>query len=303
MLVTNIKCKYLYIITLLFPLFNSYAGDVIKTVTPISGGGKSSAYKQEVILRALELSQGSHGDFTIKNTAINMKPLRAIRSIKEGELINVAIIAANKEWDDNTLVIKIPIRGGTLSYRLLLINKVNESKFSKIESLSDLEELTVGLQNDWSTTPIFENSLLPTMKSQNFEGIFLMLNSQRVDYIPRAIYEVFNELNMRKSALENVMVAPDIALYIPMVTYIYVSPKHPRIAERLSLGLKELVKTGELRAIFDKYYAQDIEKSNLNTRTVIELENPYFKGNFNRQQQSIWTLHNESISNNSESKH
>ena len=274
-----------------FSSLGCYASNIIKTVTPLSGGGKSTEYKQEILLRALELTQKEYGKFTIENTPVNMKPDRAIHSIIKNDLINVAIIAANKLWDENTLVIKTPIRGGTLSYRLLLINKEDKLKFSNIHSIEELNQLTAGLQNDWSTTKLFEASHLPIIKSQNFEGLFLMLDNQRIDYIPRAIYEAFDELSDRQENIKNVVIAPNIALYIPMVSYIYVSPKTPSIAKRISLGLDKMLERGELKTIFDRYYSQDVARAKLKGRTIIEIENPYFKGDFDRNQKLVWTLH------------
>lgn len=270
---------------------NLYALDILRTVTPTSGGGKSIAYKNEVLRRALEVTQNSYGDFNMINSRVDMKPDRAIKSIQKGNLINVAIIAANKEWDQNTLAIKIPIRGGTLSYRLLLINKTDLDKFSQLNNLESLQSLTVGLQNDWSTTKIFQRSQLPTIKAHNFEGLFLMLNKQRIDYIPRAIYEIYDELSNRKKHLENVIIAPNIALYIPMVSYLYVSPSTPKLAKRLELGLTQLSTSGELEALFKKYYAKDLAFAQLENRTLIHLNNPYFNDESSLDQEKLWQLH------------
>lgn len=271
--------------------YSAYAIDVIKTVTPISGGGKSTAYKNEVLLRALELSEEEFGLFSIKNTIVNMKPDRAIASMQSGDLINVAIIAANKEWDQKTIAIRTPIRGGTLSYRLLLANKEDAQYLSSISTLPELKKLVAGLQNDWSTTEIFKTSSIPRIISQNFEGLFLMLDRHRIDYIPRAIYEIFDELSSRNNKLENVMIAPNVALYIPMVSYIYVSPQEKIIAARLTLGLKKLTQSGELRRIFDKYYAKDIALSQLKGRNIIRINNPYFNDLNPLNTENIWELH------------
>lgn len=270
---------------------NAYALDVVKTVTPLSGGGKSTAYKEEILLRALKLTQPDYGDFIIQNTSIDMKPTRAMDCIQEGELINVAIIAANKNWDKNTLAIKKPIRGGTLSYRLLLINKNDVSQFSKVNTLEELNHFTAGLQNDWSTTKLFETTHSPLVKSQNFEGLFLMLNNHRIDYIPRAIYEVFDELSERQSKIENVVIAPNIALYAPMVSYFYVSPKTPLLAKRIELGLQKMVENGDLKSIFNRYYSEEITKAQLKGRTIIEIDNPYFNDASIRENNAMWKLH------------
>lgn len=286
MLSFNIIALYVFLF-----INHALATDIIKTVTPSSGGGKSTAYKNEILLNTLKLTEPEYGAFIIKNTVIDMKPKRAINSMKTGELINVAFIAANEEWDKNTISIKTPIRGGTLSYRLLLVNKVELNKFANISTLVELNTLTAGLQNDWSTTKIFKRNGIEMSTSQNFEGLFLMLNSQRVDYIPRAIYEIYDELHMRKSTLENVVIEPTLALRVPMVSYAYVSPQEPRIANRLTLGLSKLTESGELKKIFNKYYAEDIKRANLKERKIIDIENLYFNKNPPLTSENFWKLH------------
>ena len=114
------------------------------------------------------------------------------------------------------------------------------------------------------------------MKSYNYEGLFLMLNNQRFDYIPRAIYEVYDELEAQESILKDIVVEPTIALFIPTKTYLYVSPKNKRLVKRLQSGLHELVTSGELKEILHKYYASDIKRAKLNKRKMITIESRYY---------------------------
>jgi len=268
----------------------SFAVDIIKTVSPASDGGKSTQYKSQILLRALQLTEPEYGSFIIKDTSVNMKPLRAMLSISSGKMMNVAFMAANEEWDNKALPIAVPIRGGTLSYRLLLVNKANLDDFAKVSSLADLNMLIGGLQNDWSTTKIFKASNINIRTPQTLEGMLSMLNVQRIDYIPRAIYEIFDEIKLHNNSLKNVVIEPTLSLYIPMVSYAYVSPKAPRIAQRLKIGLDELARSGELRRIFNQYYGQDIQNSGLTQRKVIKISSPYFEKN-KLSVADLWNLH------------
>ncbi|MGJ8680944.1 MAG: hypothetical protein ACSHXM_11445, partial [Paraglaciecola sp.] len=126
-----------------------------------------------------------------------------------------------------------------------------------------------------------------------FEGLFQMLEKQRFDYFPRAIYEIYNELETRKSSLENVVIEPTLAIYLPTETYVYVSPTAPRIADRMQQGLNMLLKSGELKRILVKYYSDEIARANLANRKIIKIENSQIKNPVSFGPEFI--LHNEVV--------
>lgn len=256
--------------------FDSYCLDQIKVLRPLLKSDKRTLHKDEVIYRALDLTASEFGPFTFETVDVDMTPGRAFASMKTGELINTYVAPGNKLWDQSTIPIKIPIRKGLLSYRLLLINQADLSKFENVKTLDDLNNLTAGLQTNWATTKVFNEAKINMVVSHTFEGLFLMLEKQRFNYIPRAIYEVFDELENRKSQLKNIIVEPNLALHIPMATFVYVSKNFPEIANRIEVGLQKMVSNGELQTILNKYYAEDINKANLGSRRIIEIKNPYF---------------------------
>ncbi|MEI6893308.1 MAG: hypothetical protein V5789_01470 [Colwellia sp.] len=198
------------------------------------------------------------------------------KSSLKGELINTVFLPANELWDTSHLVIKVPVRLGLLSYRLLLVNKADMAKFAKITTLADLKKLTAGVASGWETTKVFKKQGIKLVETGYFEGIFSMLNGHRFDYLPRGIYEIYAELDARQHLLNDVVVEPTLALNIPMFTYVYVSPKYPRLANRLGDGLRELLVTGELKKILYKHYAEDIKRANLKERKIITIENNHY---------------------------
>jgi len=200
----------------------------------------------------------------------------ALLSMKTGNIINIFIAPASEIWEENAIPIKVPIRQGLLSYLLLLVNKKDLHKFKQVKTFDDLKKFRVGLQTDWITTKIFKELGMNVVTAHNFESLFLMLNKQRSDYIPRAIYEIYDEFTNRKTKLNNVVIEPTLALYLPMVSYVYVSTNEPNIAKRVKSGLHKLAATGELKKIFNKYYEEDIKKANIQNRRLIKIKNPYF---------------------------
>jgi ABC-type amino acid transport substrate-binding protein len=254
----------------------SFAADTVRILKPPVEQEKRTLHKQEVILRALQVTEPEFGPFSINSFTVDMTPDRALQYIEEGKIINTFIVPKIQEWEAFATPIKIPIRLGLLSYRLLLIHQEKLSLFKEVKTFEQLSQLTAGLQADWLTTEVFNKLNMKVMEASNFEGLFLMLDKSRFDYLPRAIYEVYDELQIRQNNLENVVVEPNIALYLPMFSYIYVSKNEPRLSKRLQLGLEKLLESGEMKSMLDKYYKEDIDRANLKQRTIIQIPNPNF---------------------------
>lgn len=265
---------FVCIITLCSPLAS--AMDIVKLLAPQAGFDKKEAHKDAVIKRALEITRPEYGSYIIEKTNKSAVTGRALKMMQDGDLVNLCFRIANEEWHKNAIPIKIPIRFGVNSYRLLMVNKNDLGNFSKIQTLEQLKKIPVGLGRDWSISKVFRENNFHTIESSSFEGTFLMLQHQRFGYIPRGINEVFEELRMRKDTLTNVIVEPKLALEIKLATYIYVSSTQPDLAKRIEAGLKLMLTNGELRQLFDDYYLEDIQHANMHNRRIIKIDNPLF---------------------------
>lgn len=255
--------------------FKSYSVDIVKLQSQQMSENKA-AHNTEVIRRALEITEPEYGPFKLERVNLTMSSARMLKALAGGELINTAIVPASEVWDKHNIAIRLPARQGLLSYRLLLVNKADLPRFEKINSLKELNHFTAGLHKGWLTTEIFKLNHLSVMEIAHFEGLFLMLNRRRFDYIPRDVYDIYDELSARQIMLKDIVVEPTIALYIPTSSYVYVSPEETRLAKRIDSGVRKLLASGELKEILIKYYANDINRANLNGRKIFEIENPYF---------------------------
>ncbi|MCI2282971.1 hypothetical protein L3081_05640 [Colwellia sp. MSW7] len=278
----------LVIVIVSFAIPNALAIDTIKLLKPFAENDKRSQHKNEVILKALEITETEFGPFHFEYVDINMTPSRALISLKEGQLINTYIGPDTQSWENSVITIKIPIRLGLLSYRLLLIHKSNLPLFASVNNKEALSELNAGLQYDWVTTTVFKENSMKFTTSHKFDSLFEMLKQTRFDYIPRAVYEIYDELNMRKSTLADIIIEPTLALHIPMATYVYVSPQETRLAKRIELGLHKLIANGDIKKILDKYYAKDISRANLKQRQIIHISNPSYNDKDIIKYKDVW---------------
>lgn len=262
--------------------------DNIKISSTQSKFDKRAIYKNEIIKRAMEITKKEFGPYEFEVKDILMNRARSLQAIVEGNLINVYIAPSEKAWNEQTFVIKVPLRLGLLSYRILILHKDDLEKFSKVNSADDLKKITAGLRTGWVTANIFKDQNFKLEESQNYDGLFYLLDSHRVSYIPRTIYEVFDELEVRRKLLSNVVIEPRLALHIPTSTYIYVSPKEPRLAKRLEKGMNQMYESGELTNIIERYYADDIKRANLKNRKLIHIDNPFYSEEDQKRDEKYW---------------
>lgn len=255
-----------------------FAIDIVKTKYQ-KVYSKKSLHKIEVIMRALEITEAEYGPFKHEVIPDTISAGRALKASVQRGVINTVLLPADNFWDEAAIPIKVPVRLGLLSYRLLLINKADLSVFANLHSLSGLKRLTAGLITEWATTEVFRSNNMNLVGTSHFDGIFLMLKKHRFDYIPRGAHEVYDEVEKAKLVSHNIVVEPTITLYLPTSCYIYVSKSEPRLAKRLTSGLNRLLQTGELKDILYQYFSDEIEQANISERRMIKMENPYHNKN------------------------
>jgi len=253
---------------------NTYALTTVRIAAPQTKHDKRFEHKYDVISTALKLTEAEYGSFTIKSELPLLQGKRMIDGVAKGDIINISIGPYNKDWDENTLTIPVPIRGGALSYRLLLIHKKDIERYQHVKTIEDLKNFNAGVLSTWATKELLQHQKLPTIDSNHYSGLFVMLNNHRFDYIARGIYEIFDELIAYAGQLNNIIIEPTLAIYAPTYTLVYVSPNYPKLAERLHKGLLLMEKNGDLKRIFNHYYGDSVKKSNIANRTILHLTPP-----------------------------
>lgn len=273
-----IKTLPITVTLLLFYLIanQSFALDVVKLQNQQQSKNKAS-HNIAVVKHALEITKPEYGDYELEVVNLTMSNGRLHKSAIQGKIFNAVIVLTNELWNNSTIGIKVPVRLGLLSYRILLVNKENVAEFKDIENLQDLNAFSAGLTRGWETEKIYAYHDLNRVVTGHFAGIFLMLDKQRFDYIPRGVYEVYDELSARATGLNNVVVEPTLLVKIPTTTYLYVSPTEPRIGKRLNDGLQKMLKNGDLERLLLQFYQADIRRAKLKSRKVIHIPNPYYK--------------------------
>ncbi|MEH6651930.1 MAG: amino acid ABC transporter substrate-binding protein [Motiliproteus sp.] len=230
------------------------------------------AYPLELLTTALKKSEPEFGPFEIR-FAGEMGRVRALRSLLNGG-INVFDAPSQPEWEEKALTVRIPIKKGLMGYRLLLINQNQLTKFSDIQYIGQLKQFSAGTGFQWSSTKVLDRLGFKLVSGTSYEGLFGMLAAARFDYFPRGINEIFDEYALFKPKYSQMAIEPTTAFYLPLPSYYFVSPHHPRLAKRIEAGLTTMYADGSFDELFFRFYGSAIEKAKLWQRNLFYLENP-----------------------------
>jgi len=224
------------------------------------------------------------GNIKIEISSKYMTRNRALHELISGDLINVMATVPQPEWDENLIVIPIPILKGIQGIRVFITKKNNEKLLADVNSLGDLSALPTGSGLNWSTRVAMEKAGFKVITGSNYEGLFKMLSSERFLTFGRGINEAYKEVESRKKTHPNLIVDQHVLLHIPLAIYFYVSPDKPKIAERLKVGLLRLINNGVFDDLFYKNYCQYILKAKINKRKYFTIPNYYVS---NKRMQSL----------------
>lgn len=278
---------------LLFFIFISqistcFSMDVIRWNHGNVATDKRRDYKADLITQVLEKTTPIYGAYRIVEADQGLVPLRAIQQLQAGETINIFMAVTSPEWEEKTIPIRIPIRRGILNYRLLATNKDKLPTFAKVESERDFRQFTAGLRRGWATVSLMESYGYKMQQTTTLDGLYNMLLRHRIDYIPRGINEIFDEIKLQNEHNSSLVLEPTLAIYTQAPYYIFVSPKAERLAKRLEAGLEMMIADNSLKALFYKYYAQSIVNAKLDSRKIIRIENTNLSSKTPLNRKELW---------------
>ena len=248
--------------------------DELRLQYGISTSDQRQVYPVRVLTAAMEATVQTDGPYRMVFSHYAMNRRRSLEELQTGERINVATAATRPEWEERAIPVRIPILKGLLGYRLFLIRGQDAGKFKGLQSLDDLKRLRAGGGRQWSFTDALERNGFTLVTSQDYDGLFIMLDFGRFDYFPRGVNEIYQEYETRRMSLPSLAIEPTLALYCPLPSYFFISPRHPKLADRIRRGMEIILENGVLDGLFEAYYRPVIERSKLKDRTIFRIDNP-----------------------------
>lgn len=269
--------RFIYFFGLLISLCISSAAQAIDTILinhPLSDNDHRYDYPKKLLNSVLAATQTSGSDYKITTNGISMNRTRALNSLIEGKHLHVMAEAPKPEWNDQLLVVRIPIRKGIQGFRLFLTKNEHQRKLSQIETFEDFRAIPTGSGEQWSTTSVLEQAGFNVVRGVDYEGLFGMLIRNRFITFGRGINEIFDEYEQRKSKLNDLAIDERFLLYIPLPTYFFVTPTKPELRDRIEAGLNILIQNGEFDQIFNAEFGDMIKKAKLDKRIKFSIPNP-----------------------------
>lgn len=232
-------------------------------------------YRYELIAQALEITRPEFGGYQLKPYTSQTSSIRYAQLLTEGDQLNLLWASPGTPTASaDAIIIPIDIVKGLLGYRVCLINANAVPNLNFVNDLHTFSALKIG-QGQWPDRAIYHFNKVTEIDSPNFSNLFKMLGAKRFDCIPLGIDEVEQVYQDKKSQYPFLAIDSHLLIYYHYPVYFYVSKKHPKLAQRLTLGLQKMQSSGEFNQLFLKYHAQDIERLDLKKRSLICLKSPY----------------------------
>lgn len=149
------------------------------------------------------------------------------------------------------LPVRFPLLLGLAGYRVLVIHEDNQDAFPRTLSLAQLKQKVAVQGADWPDLQVLLSNdfeVKGAAWSTWFVSMFVSVQKGVVDYFPRNVIEVSKDLARHTD--KNLAVEQHHMLRYPNYEYFFVSPQKPELVTRIKVGLKRLLKSGELRALF-----------------------------------------------------
>jgi Bacterial extracellular solute-binding proteins, family 3 len=176
-----------------------------------------------------------------------------------------------------------------LGYRILIINKKNQHKFSQVKTLDDLKQFTFGQGKTWTDTKILQANGLKVVTINKYPGLFYMVDGERFDAFPRGVNEPFGELAQRPD-MTDLTVENSILLVYRMPFYIFVSRDNPKLGNDIETGLNRAVADGSFDKIFygEPNIKDVLDKANMKNRRIFNLNNPFLTKETPLERTELW---------------
>ena len=255
---------------------------VVRYPRPESDPDERSRYTQRLLELVL---QRAYLTYRVELNPIRMQQGRAIVRLKTNEGIDVLSTMTSIEREQEMLPIRIPIDKGLIGWRLLLINRTQASKFAAVTSLDGLKKLMAGQGADWPDTRIMRANDLSVYGTSNYDSLFNMLESERIDYFPRSVTEIWSELDLYQQRL---MVEPSLVLHYPTAIYFFVRKGNTRLATDITEGLEKMIADGSFEKLFQETFGDTIRRSRIKERRVLELKNPLMPATLPVGRKGLW---------------
>ena len=246
-------------------------------------GNKSAArqaFEKELLQASLKATATQYGSWTLNIDSNNYSPT------EEGNIFSATLsgtqsadvlvtVAGNTKFNNKPkIMISQPLTKGLLGYRLLMVKDQSLPAFRKINTVEDLQALSIGIPESWADAELFRQNAYSVTEKGSFDDLFIRLKKGEFDYTALGANEIEAAFEQRVAPVGGISIEPTMMIYYPFPLVFYVNPDKPELAERLEQGLKIIQANGDYDKLFIKHHGDVVERLNLKNRKVFTLKNP-----------------------------
>jgi hypothetical protein len=249
----------------------------LKVVVPPWGGLANfhDDYFYRLLVLVLANTEAQYGPAEIVPYSEALTATRFVADLKQNKTVDLIWHGTSRQYERELLAIPISITKELNEYRVLLIRKEDQPRFSAVKTLADLRQYVSGGGVDWpSQTAMLKNGL-PVIDVTNPNLLFNMLKAKRFDFISRNLFEVWGE--GERYAKDGLTIEQTLLVHGGEPFYFFVSKSNPALGKRIEDGLKIAIADGS----FDTLVASDDglrrgqELLNKNRRRLLQLYKNY----------------------------
>lgn len=202
--------------------------------------------------------------------------------------LDIIWAGTSRDLEEQLELVRIPLYKGLLGHRFLIIRKGDQARFDKIKNLDDLRKIKLGQGTAWADTKILEANGLNVVKTMKYQSLFFMLNGERFDAFPRAVFEPFGEVDKRPEL--NLTVEKNLMLVYKLDFFLFVNKNKKKLARDLELGLERAIADGSFDKVFMSAASvqEAIAKGDLKNRLIIPLKNPLITDQVPVNREELW---------------
>jgi len=239
---------------------------------------KGRSIEQRLPFQVLKLAlEKSGGDWQLKPSPKGfMNENRSKALIATGDGVDVGWYGTYQELETELLPVRIPINGGLLSWRLMLIDGNRQSEFDAVHSLDDLKTLTFVQGEGWGDVAILRAAGL-RVDTGPYDDLFRLIGAGRADAFPRGAVEAFFEREERVAEIPNLEVEKKLVIHYPFVRLFFVRKDNQDLHDAIYAGLVNAHADGSYKALFQNHPDNKmvLKQAGLDTRRRIDIENPF----------------------------
>lgn len=243
-------------------------------------------YLQAVLKLAVERSGAS---YELVPSRVPMTQARVIRELAAaGGKIDIAWTMTSVEREAQMLPVRVPLDRGLIGCRIAFVRRGDVDRWQHLRSLDELRRYVAGQGHDWPDTEILRANGLSVNGISRYETLFDLLRIGRIDYVPRAVFELDDEA--ANAAARDLVIEPHLMLRYPAASYFFVRADRPQLAAELQRGLDAAIADGSFGRLFQERFGDVLRRHRVARRLHLRLKNPLLPAETPLQNPAYWLV-------------